>query len=258
MSYKKELDKMTFSYSRIHSYEQCPYSFYLKYIEERCGSGNWWAENGKLIHKTLEMYFKKELTIEEITEYYIKNYKSIEYVTKSSTMDKGYYDCCKFLSEFDFDWFDNYEIIGIEDKCDFMVDKYKFRGFIDLVIKDKNEDKITVLDFKSSQFPEKVKGGILKSCMNNFESYKKQMYLYCKDIYTKYGSYPSEITWLHFRDSKFYTIPFNQEEYNNSILWAEDTIKKIYKDKTFVANKDFIQCQRLCDFRYTCEYNIEE
>ena len=37
MRYKEELDKMIWSFSRIHLWEQCPYAFYLRYIEETLG-----------------------------------------------------------------------------------------------------------------------------------------------------------------------------------------------------------------------------
>lgn len=43
-SYKKMLDEMIWSFSRLHLYEVCPYAFYLKYILKMLGVSNFYAE----------------------------------------------------------------------------------------------------------------------------------------------------------------------------------------------------------------------
>ena len=254
--YKKELDEMTWSFSRLHMWEQCHYAFYLKYIEQATGIDNYWAANGKAVHETLEKFFKGEIPLSEICEHYIDLYDEICEETKQSTMDKCFEECANFFSEYDFSFIDKYEILGVEKKCDFKIGKYKFTGYIDLLLRDKESGEIVVFDHKSSQFPFKKNGiGVLKNCEDNFESYKHQMYLYCKQVIDEYGVQPSKIAWLHFRDQKLATIDFNIDEYNESLKWATDTIKSIYKDSEFEATDSFMLCGRLCDFRDgDCEY----
>ena len=254
--YKKDLDNMIWSFSRIHMWEQCRYAFYLKYIEKPDGIDNFWAENGRAVHSTLEGYFKGNIPLNEICEYYIKLYDTICCETKQSVMDKCFEECANFFSEYDFGFIDKYEILGVEKKCDFRIGKYNFTGYIDLLLKDKETGEITIFDHKSSQFPFKKNGvDILKNCQENFESYKYQMYLYCKQVIDEYGSYPDKITWLHFRDQKLATIDFNIDEYNATLKWATDTIKKIYRDSEFKAMESFMLCEKLCDFRDgDCDY----
>ena len=66
--YKEELEKMRWSFSRVKSYIQCPYGFYLKYIVNDEESDNFYAFMGKTMHECLERIFKKERTIDESIE----------------------------------------------------------------------------------------------------------------------------------------------------------------------------------------------
>ena len=91
----------------------------------------------------------------------------------------------------------------------------------------------------------------------SFESYKKQMYLYCHAIHQAYGEFPKEITWNHFKDGgQFATIPFIQSEYEEAMKWFKDTIKTIEIEEAFEPSEDFFYCSNLCNFRHSCEYRL--
>ena len=260
MRYKEELDKMIWSFSRIHLWEQCPYAFYLRYIEETLGVDNFWAENGRAVNLVLEKIFKGEISLDEAPDFYKNEYENLYSVATENTMDNTFNACLDFLCEFDFDFFDNYEILGVEKECSFEINGYKFRGYIDLLLRHKGTDEIVVFDHKSSPYPFKKDGQtVLKNCQTNFEAYKHQMYLYSKQVIEEYGIKPSKITWLHFKDKKMATIIFNEKEYNDTLKWAVNTIKKIYKDEKFPPKKSFMMCGKLCDYREgDCEYlNLE-
>lgn len=257
MGYKKELDKMIWSFSRVHAWEQCSYSFYLKYIEKQKGIDNFWAENGSAIHLTLENIFSKNISIDEAPGFYIEQFENICSKTKITTMDNVFISCLNFLCEYDFSFFDDFEILGVEKKCSFNIGKYRFQGFIDLLLSDKKTKEIIIWDHKSSAYPFKKDGvSVLKSCQENFQSYKHQMYLYCKQVVEEFNVFPSKITWLHFKDGKTATIDFNKKDYEQSLKWAEDTINKIYKDNKFEAKDSYMMCGRLCNFREECEYKM--
>lgn len=256
MIYKKELDDMVWSYSRIHLYEQCPYAFYLKYIEKVDGVDNFWAENGSAVHLTLEKLFNGELTRNDAPVFYIDQFENICSKAKQATMDHVFTSCLDFLCEFDFDLFEDYEILGVEKESRFDIGKYHFRGYIDLLLRDKKTGEITVFDHKSSAYPFRKDGsGVLKSCREHFEAYQHQMYLYCKPVIEEYGVYPSKIAWLHFKDQKIASIAFNMDDYSKSLQWAVNTIAQIYGDERFEARDSFMMCGRLCDYREgDCEY----
>jgi hypothetical protein len=249
---------MVWSFSRIHLYEQCEYAFYLKYIEENEGISNFWAENGKAVHLTLEKIFKNELDLNDAPSFYMEQYENICETTKQSTMDNTFTACLDFLCEFDFEFFNDYEILGVEVECNFQIEKYKFRGFIDLLLKHKETGEIVIFDHKSSPYPFKKNGkDVLKNCQKDFEAYKHQMYLYSKYVIDKYKINPNKISWLHFKDNKIATIEFNNEDFNETLNWAVNIINKIYEDKKFLANESFMMCNRLCNFREgDCEYKL--
>ena len=68
---------MTWSFSRLHAWEQCPYAFYLKYIEKREGESNYYASNGKCMHEVFEAILTDKITLDECTQYYADNYELI-------------------------------------------------------------------------------------------------------------------------------------------------------------------------------------
>lgn len=256
MSYKKDLDEMVWSFSRLHLWEQCPYAFYMRYIEKAIGVDNFWAENGRAVHLVLEKIFKGDLSLDDAPGFYIDEFENICSSTSEKTMNNTFNACLDFLCEFDFNFFDNYEILGVEKECRFKIDKYKFKGYIDLLLRHKGTNGIVVFDHKSSPYPFRKDGkSVLANCRENFEAYRHQMYLYSKQVIEEYGIEPSKITWLHFKDNKMATIMFDRKEYEDTLVWAVDTIKKIYKDRKFSPKKSFMMCGRLCDYREgDCEY----
>ena len=233
--YKSQIDDMVWSYSRLATFENCKYEFYLNYIvdndEEYLSECNFYAEVGSFVHQILAMIFNGELTPEEATQYYIDNYEdNVLYRTRQSIMDKTFEACANYFSDVEFNWLNNYDILGVELETKVNVGGYHFIGFIDLLLRDKNDGKIVVVDHKSSEYPFKRNGEIKNKLSDKFESYKKQMYLYSHAVKEQFGEFPKELRWNHFKDKgRIATIPFNQ-------------------------TLSFFYCTQICNFRNSCEY----
>lgn len=261
MSYKKILDKMVWSFSRLHTYESCPYAFYLKYIiESKDGISNFYAENGKAMHEVLCNLALGKLPIENAISEYINKFDMICETVAPSTMDKTCEKCCDYLCELEPLDPERYEVIGAEVKLEFEIEGFKFVGYADLILKDKSRIVVILTDHKSADHFFK-KDGItpLANQRENFEAYSKQMYLYCKGIEVKYGILPDECVWNHFKDGGATSkIKFNKDDYIKTQEWAVSTIKNIYKDKMFQANPQYFMCKQLCDFREDCDYANEK
>lgn len=255
MSYVKKLNKMTWSFSRLHAYEQCPYSFYLQYIEERDAESNFYAENGKCMHETFEAVFSQKIPIEECTEFYISNMELVCETERQSVMNNTIEKCLEYLCEMRGVDTDKYEILGVEMKLEFHVEKYKFVGIADLVILDKSRGMLVLVDHKQAPHFMKKDGTPLKNQLENFISYRNQMYLYCIGLKEQYGLDVDKIVWHHFKDDGQLTIiPYSQEECDNTKEWALNLIEKIKKDKRFDSKESYIMCNSLCNFRNDCEY----
>lgn len=251
---------MTFSFSRLHLYEQCPYAFYKQYIEEdENGEDNFYAENGTIMHDIFKKLILMELSLEEAPTYYQDEFDCICNSVKQSTMDNTFDKCIDYLCTVDAFESEKYEIIAVEKKIDFMIGKYNFVGYPDLIILNKTNGEVILIDHKSANHFLKNDGSVLKNKLDDFNAYSKQMYIYCKAIKDTYGLQVNKIVWHHFKDNGILTaINFNQDDYEKTLGWCAYIIDKIKKDKRFEAKKSYMMCTCLCDFRNTCEYQSED
>lgn len=250
---------MTWSFSRLHAWEQCPYAFYLKYIEQRDGESNYYAANGKCMHEVFEAILTNQIPLDECTQCYADKYDLICETTKQSTMDSTYEKCIDYLCTIDGIDLEKYEILGVELKLDFNIGKYKFVGYADLVVKNKKSGEVILVDHKQATHFMKKDGTPLKNQLENFLAYRHQMYIYCKGLKDCFGIDVNKIIWHHFKDNGELTIiPFEADEYEETLQWAANTIEKIKKDKKFLNKRSYVLCSSLCDYRNDCEYKNED
>ena len=250
---------MTWSFSRLHAWEQCPYAFYLKYIEQRDGESNYYAANGKCMHEVFEAILTNQIPLDECTQCYADKYDLICETTKQSTMDSTYEKCMDYLCTIDGIDLEKYEILGVELKLDFNIGKYKFVGYADLVVKNKESGEVILVDHKQATHFMKKDGTPLKNQLENFLAYRHQMYIYCKGLKDYFGIDVNKIIWHHFKDNGELTIiPFEADEYEETLQWAANTIEKIKKDKKFLNKRSYVLCSSLCDYRNDCEYKNED
>lgn len=261
ISYEKLIDNQVFSFSRLRCYEECPYEYYLSYIEKdpnREKRGNFAAQNGSAMHKVFEELLTNKLPLDNCNDRYLELFEEIDEYTSSKIMDGAYEKCALYLNDLK-PLDDKYEILAVEKKFNFKVDKYKFIGFADLIIRDKSNDEIILVDHKSSKHFLKKNGSPLAATLSEFQSYKKQMYLYCKAIRDCMHLQVSKIVWHHFKDNGLMTvIPFDEIDYSESLNWAVNVIERIKKDEEFPAIKTFYRCKELCPYRDNCEYLEDE
>ena len=68
------LDTMTWSFSRLNSYYNCAYEWYLHYVQCNKSENGFFGEYGSLINKILEKYEKGELSLFELNNYYEEHF----------------------------------------------------------------------------------------------------------------------------------------------------------------------------------------
>lgn len=257
--YKDLLDNITFSFSSLHQYEQCPFGFYENKIDKtEINESNFFAEIGTYIHDITAKIISGEIDIDNSIEFFIDNYENnVVYKAKQSTVESKYNASIDYLAAFDIDLLKNYDVLGVEKEVHFELEGYKFIGFIDLLLKDKTSGEILLIDHKSLGHFLKNDGKPLKNQLQHFSAYKKQMYLYSKAIYDEYGVFPAKIIWNHLFERTITKISFNENDYKKSLKWAIDTIHKIYSDKEFKAMPTYMLCKVLCGYRNSCAYAKE-
>lgn len=252
------LDTMTWSFSRLNSYYTCPYEWNLHYILCNKASNNFFGQFGSFIHKILEMYAKSELSLFDISQYYEDNFW-LE-VTEDAPPNK-YVDIKQSYYQKGLDYLDNidlilddYEVLGVEKKVKFKIDKYEMIGYIDLLLRDKKSGEIIILDHKSASLKFKKNGEISKTDLQHFTDFKRQLYLYSMPVIEEYGR-ADYLEWNMFKDRGHIKIEWKKDEYEDAIKWARDTIELIEHESSWFPNPDYYYCHYLCGQRNNaCEY----
>lgn len=248
------------SYSRTTCFDHCKYEYYLGYVvhddELYLSEWNFYAEVGSFVHEILAKIITGELNSEDSLDYYLDHFDEyVLYKTYPGAMNKTYESIADYFSNLDLSWLNRYEVVGVEKRIRFKIGRSEFVGILDLLLRDKEDGRLVLMDHKSMPYPFKTDGGIKKNCEKSFSSYKRQMYLYCKAIYDTYGEFPKALSWNHFEDGgKIATIPFSESEYQESIDWFQNSVKRIKKEKDFEPSQDYFYCSNLCNFRNSCEY----
>lgn len=252
------LDDMVFSFSRISTYNRCPHNFYLQYIKRVDQTQNAFAEYGTFCHELLEKYLSGKLMIFELlpeyedkfTQNVLHDFPPNRYVDLAVTYFEGGQE---YFSNFD--GFPQYEVVEVERKVEFKIDKYPFIGYIDLIAKDGNGD-IHIVDHKSKELkqPQKKRWADVEVRRSTeFYEYLRQLYIYCIPIIEQDKIIPKYLCFNCFRKSKFIKMPFDMDDYEESKQWALNIIKDMYADTTMdkkYDNKWF--CNVLCGVKEFC------
>lgn len=252
------LDTMTWSFSRLNSFYNCPHEWYERYVMCQKGENGFFGEFGGCCHKVLEKYEKGEISLFEISQEYEKLFSEMvvhdappnKYTDiKQSYFDKG----LDYFDNIDLD-LENYEILGVEKEVKFQIANKDFIGYIDLLLKEKSTGKIIILDHKSASIKFLKNGNISKSDKPHVREFIRQLCLYAKPVLEEYG-HVDGLWWNLFKDKNWLKLPFNKEDYDEAIKWAEDTIKLIENETEFLCNPDTYYCWNLCSQRNNaCQY----
>ena len=138
------------SFSKLSSYHNCAYAWYLTYVLHEKGEDNVYGVLGNSIHDCLESMCKDEMTIEEAKEKFKQDYDMCKFLGMNfpteNTEKKYIYDI-----EHAFDYFEKPKGRLEEERyIEFEIENKKFRGYVDLIIFNDEEKTIQVLDWKSS------------------------------------------------------------------------------------------------------------
>lgn len=237
---------MQYSYSKLTSFYDCPYAFYRYYQKHEVGDENLFANYGTLVHSILERYAKGELKLDELVSEFKASFEleiSEPILMYGKDLTQSYFDKgVSFFSNFNGFW----NLIPLEAEYNFTTNlgDNTFVGVIDLIAKDDN-DNIIIVDHKSSS----------KFSKKELKSKSRQLYLYSKVIYEKYGKFPTELWFNHFKDEYQEKIKFDIDFYYETIQWALDTMDEIEACLEFNPNNSSkFFCGYLCDYRNNCEY----
>jgi CRISPR/Cas system-associated exonuclease Cas4 (RecB family) len=242
---KEKIEQMCWSYSRLNAYHTCPYMFYLQYIKEYQGIPSAFGLFGSFVHSILEKYFKGELLVFELSEYYKENFDKEVYV---DFPPNAYVDLRQRYFETGLDFFNNFngyenlKILEVEPEVNFKIAKYCMRGFIDLLARDQDNNLI-IIDHKTrSEFKSR----------KELDEYLRQLYLYSIPIVEKYKEYPKELILNMIKEKRDIKVEYNTKKLEEAKMWVIHTIDTIKNDNEFKAKPSQFFCDYICSVIEYC------
>lgn len=269
------LDQMIFSYSRLETCERCPQCFYLTYILKKKSTDGAFGQYGSFGHELLEDYFKNKLCSFELKDKYVDEFTSkvtayfppnkyVDLAAKYFEQGKEYFS--------DFNGLDDcYEVLDVEHKYDYKIDKYDFTGVVDLELKNKN-GWFEIVDHKSKSEQDKTQRQVNNAIKKgeNKEDFVEltdgrflpfsmviQLYLYCIPFYEKYGEYPKYLNFNMFKIKDWYKFEFNKDDFERSKNWVINTIANIYNEVKWLKGEEASEfwCSWVCGQNRNCQYS---
>lgn len=252
VSYLPLIEDMVWSYSRIESFNDCPYRFFLKYISKCEETDKFYASYGSFMHKLIENYYRGILSKEDmVTEFLTGFSENVKGVRPQESTVQKYIKCgVDYLSSFQpF----KYPMVDVEKRVDFEIDGLKFVGFIDYL--GEQDGEYYIIDNKSRDL--KPRSNRAKPTVKDKEldSMLRQLYIYSAAVKQEYGKFPKALCFNCFKSGVFIEEPFKEEVYLEAIEWVKNSIKEIKETDEFYPNREFFSCYYICGVNEDCIYD---
>lgn len=148
-----------------------------------------------------------------------------------------------------FDGFPNHDVVMSERKFTVPIGGNTFSGIVDLVLRDKQTNAITVIDHKtkSADAMRKERG-----------VYQHQLRIYAAFVKQETGAWPETIAFNMIKSKELLAEPFTLEGMRETVTWTSQLIDSICLDTDFPPTDDTFQCNNMCDMRPFCPYMSDD
>lgn len=247
---------MTWSFSRVNSFETCKYSWLLQYIYNEDRKQNYFSSYGLFSHEIMEKWWDKKIETFELAKYYEENYDDCVTIPAPSFLEKynfsqrAYNDAHKFYETFDWNR-DDFELLGNEDTIETEHRGKKLTIRPDTLVKHIPSNEVWLIDYKTSAMFDKKTG---KAKEDKLETYKKQLFLYAYFIEREQGHKIDKIVLVFpkFALDKNIVVDYNEDIANEYLDWFFETIEKIEQEENFEASPNKFFCDNLCSVSESC------
>ena len=249
--YRPLIEDMTWSYSRIECFNDCPYRFFLKYIKKCEETPQFYSSYGSFMHKLLEKYYKGELNKEEMQTKFLFDFsKEVQGPRPQESTVRKYIDLgLRYLEQFQPFPFN---MIDVEKRVEFKIQGRPFIGFIDY-LGEKNGE-LYIVDNKSRELKPRSKRATPTVKDKELDEMLKQLYIYSAAIKEEYGKFPKSLCFNCFKNQTFIEEPFNMAAYERAIQWALSEIESIEGVEDFYPSIDYFGCYYICGVHDDCCY----
>jgi len=249
LCYAPLIRDMTWSFSRVSSFDDCPYRWFLHYICGKREENQFYASYGSFMHRLLAGFYRGEYDRSAMLMKYLAGFlDEVKGLRPSPEVAAAYAkEGAEYIRSFRPV---GGTILGVEEELRFSVNGIPFVGFADLVTED--ERGIHIIDHKSRAIRQRKEGRRTKND-DEIDDMLRQLYLYAEAAFQKWGKYPATLCFNCFRNGVFIEEPFDPGKCEEVKRWAEESIRKITEADEFDTNPDWFRCRYLCGFRGYCE-----
>lgn len=274
----KENKKERYSYSKLGTYHNCPYSYKLIYQDHVKRTNGCYGLCGSLLHSIMESLEHGEVTKEEALYRWHTEIDILEFADElnfptDNAKNNYIKDVELYLEYFEPLDFTNKECL-IEQEFEIELCGITIMGYIDLAILDHEKKEITIVDYKTSSKSGFTKAHLVEKC-HQLMLYSKAMeinYPGYKIVETKfdmvkYAKKKGKTTVKERKDIPleemgdyeryFISIPFNEENYKVFEDYVKDSLENINNAKEldeWEPEKNAFFCKNLCGVSGECKY----
>lgn len=251
-NYSCVIDDMTWSWSRIKTFEDCQYRWYLKYLYGAESQRQFFSDYGKFVHEIFAFYLKGVITPEEAKKLYLTRFSdniSVSLVPNTKVLVNYFRDG---LDAMDRLGGQNFTPLAVEKKVNFRIGNRRFVGFIDLIGRD--DTGVLLIDHKSRKLKPRSHRDKPTASDAELDDYLRQLYIYAAAYEQESGHFPDWLCFNCFRSGEFIREPFDVSAYKSAVEYAESSIESIRKTEEFAPSVEYFKCRYLCDVNDQCEY----
>ena len=247
-----------YSFSKLAAFEQCPMSFYLTYVENPGGDDElpgYFSEYGQLMHSLLERYYKGFIPAFCLADEWRKRYDYEVTVSPppfpKNFGEKNYNAAISYLESFK-GLPMGYKAISVERKFVIDIGGYQVSGIADLVVENKKNGEIIIVDHKTKS---------AASMKKEYQLYRKQLYLYAIWWKKEFFCYPAKLRFNMVKDGTYIDEDFDESMVEETEQWFIDGIHKIEECDIFEnwhtciapdEKKEPYFCKWICSVNPSC------
>lgn len=252
VSYLPLIEDMTWSYSRVETFDDCPYRFFLKYIHGSNEQDKFYATYGSLMHELIEEYYNEGISNDELCERFLLRFPEQVIGERPGPDIAGRYvrsgiEYLRNVKPM------KYHTIGVEKRVEFEINGYNFLGFIDYL--GELDGEYYIVDNKSRDLKPRSNRKTPTVKDKELDKMLRQLYLYSAAVKQEYGKFPKSLCFNCFRTGVFIEEPFKIEDYESAISWATESIEYIKESDDFPPSIDFFACRYICGVSDDCVYD---
>lgn len=205
------------------------------------------------MHELLASYYNQQKSKQDVVQEYLTGFT--HYVAENAPSQKifsNYFQ--QGLSHLKELAMPEQQILGVENHVSFQVGGHPFVGYIDLLLQDRENGEITIMDHKSRALKTRSTRGRYTKSDEELDCYLRQLYLYSIPVEQTYGVLPSYLMFNCYRTGTIIREPFSSTAFLETKKWAGHSIEKIIHANDFRPNMDYYFCKYICDVHDSCEY----